>query len=383
MIPAPVPNRSRRRPTRTTGCPPRAGPRPGRRRPTRRRRSTGRAAPARGRRSARSALLLGAPETDPGGIVAANRSAQPAPRRSRPSTVETRCTSPGCCSTASRAVTSTVPGHADVLEVVAHEVDDHDVLGLVLGQQVGRGAPGALDRGRRRRRPRRARGTAPGEALTSRVAGSPPSAGTSTTPAYGAGLPAASAAREGPRVGVAGRPAPRAPGRGSPGTPRPRGPGAGSRATPATYAARRASCARRPAPGRARARTARAGARHGRRRSARTGTPPSNVAHDRPPAAGVQPAGSSTSPRPAAGRRRPANHAARSGDRSRPERYRRAARRRPRRSHVAPRRTGRPTRPAGRCGGSQLDSSRDASANVQNALGGGSRQEIMRTWLSW
>lgn len=36
-------------------------------------------------------------------------------------------------------------GGADAAEVVAYEVHDHDVLGVVLGEQVGDGAAGALD----------------------------------------------------------------------------------------------------------------------------------------------------------------------------------------------------------------------------------------------
>ena len=60
---------------------------------------------------ARSALDFGAPDTDPGGRVAVEqRRASRTPGRSRPDTVETRWTSPGCSSTAHSASTSTVPG---------------------------------------------------------------------------------------------------------------------------------------------------------------------------------------------------------------------------------------------------------------------------------
>ena len=56
------------------------------------------------------ALDFGAPETDPGGYVAANTSRHVAPSRSRPLTVETRWTSPGWSSKAQSASTDTVPG---------------------------------------------------------------------------------------------------------------------------------------------------------------------------------------------------------------------------------------------------------------------------------
>jgi hypothetical protein len=41
------------------------------------------------------------------------------------------------------------PGEADAREVVPHEVDDHDVLGVVLDEQLAPGRSGALDRPRR------------------------------------------------------------------------------------------------------------------------------------------------------------------------------------------------------------------------------------------
>ena len=77
--------------------------------PARRPRSRRRGARARGRRCTSRAAILGAPVTEPGGKVAAMASAQPAPGRSRPSTVDTRCASPGCSSTAHRDGTVTEP----------------------------------------------------------------------------------------------------------------------------------------------------------------------------------------------------------------------------------------------------------------------------------
>ena len=56
-----------------------------------------------------SAASLGAPVTDPGGNVASRASAHPAPGRIRPSTVLTRCTRPGCCSSANSDGTVTEP----------------------------------------------------------------------------------------------------------------------------------------------------------------------------------------------------------------------------------------------------------------------------------
>ena len=116
--------------------------------PARPPRSTGRAAPARGRAIAVSALDLGAPVTEPGGKVAASSVGQPASGRSRARTVDTRCTRPGCCSTAFSAGHLDRAGHRDRAEVVAHQVDDHHVLGPVLGGEPGGGRGGALDRPR-------------------------------------------------------------------------------------------------------------------------------------------------------------------------------------------------------------------------------------------
>ncbi len=56
-----------------------------------------------------SAASFGAPVTEPGGNVAASRSAQVRPSASRPSTVLTRWTSPGCTSVASSSGTVMEP----------------------------------------------------------------------------------------------------------------------------------------------------------------------------------------------------------------------------------------------------------------------------------
>src|SRR4029453_4108876 len=55
------------------------------------------------------AASLGAPVTEPGGKVASMASAHPSPSRSVPSTVLTRWTRPGACSTDHRAGTLTDP----------------------------------------------------------------------------------------------------------------------------------------------------------------------------------------------------------------------------------------------------------------------------------
>ena len=135
----------------------------------------------------RTADDFGAPVTDPGGNVATT-SGQPTSGRSSPRTVDTRCTSPGCSSRASSAGTSTVPV-ADPAEVVADEVDDHHVLRLVLGQQPVR----------RHRRPLDGSGLDRGavaaeEQLRRRGDDRDAEVGEDRSPAYGAGLPAASAA---------------------------------------------------------------------------------------------------------------------------------------------------------------------------------------------
>ena len=88
-----------------------------------------------------SAASLGAPVTEPGGKVAAISSAQPRPGPQPAPTVETRWTSPGWCSTAQQAGTVDRPALAHPAEVVADEVDDHHVLGPVLGQEAVGGRP--------------------------------------------------------------------------------------------------------------------------------------------------------------------------------------------------------------------------------------------------
>ena len=75
----------------------------------------------------------------PGGKVAAKSSAQPTPGRSSPGHRRDEVHQPGCSSGAHRWSTRTVPGPAHVRQVVADEVDDHDVLGVVLGQHGRRG----------------------------------------------------------------------------------------------------------------------------------------------------------------------------------------------------------------------------------------------------
>ena len=57
-----------------------------------------------------SARTFGAPVTEPGGNAARIRSPSPAPGRSVPVTVETRCQTPGCGSGPSRTGTVTEPG---------------------------------------------------------------------------------------------------------------------------------------------------------------------------------------------------------------------------------------------------------------------------------
>lgn len=58
---------------------------------------------------AASAEDFGAPDTEPGGSVAAAICGQVTPGRSEPDTVVTRWASPGCSSVAQRASTRTVP----------------------------------------------------------------------------------------------------------------------------------------------------------------------------------------------------------------------------------------------------------------------------------
>ena len=117
----------------------------------------------------RSALDLGAPVTEPGGKAAASSSGQPAPSAQlaahggdevdQPRVLLDRRTGRG---------RSRVPVAQTRPEVVADQVDDHHVLGVVLLQQVRLGAPGALDRARTRRSGRRGAGRARGRRWRSR-----------------------------------------------------------------------------------------------------------------------------------------------------------------------------------------------------------------------
>src|SRR5690606_18407749 len=114
VIPAPVPNRSTAPPSASRSIqkvrmPTASSPVP-------RSASTHPMPPQYGPRGAgsrspmiRMALDLGAPVTEPGGKAASSSSGQPAPARSSPRTVDTRCTRPGCFSTAHRSGTVTVP----------------------------------------------------------------------------------------------------------------------------------------------------------------------------------------------------------------------------------------------------------------------------------
>ena len=161
----------------------------------------------------RSALDLGAPVTEPGGNVAARSSGQPTPARSSPRTVETRWTRPGVLlDGAAGRGPSTRAGPADAAEVVADQVDDHHVLGVVLGQQVRRRSAGALDRAGRRAGRRRGAG----RARARRWRSSHARAGGAVA-AYGrrvaAGEAVAQAERVACRVGLGAR----GPGRGWPG----------------------------------------------------------------------------------------------------------------------------------------------------------------------
>ena len=113
---------------------------------------------------------------------------------SRPWTVETRWTRPGCSSSASSDVDLDRPRGAHALQVVADEVGDHDVLGAVLGRS-GRPPSTAVPlMGAEVRTPSSRRRYSSGDAVTTQAGGSPVAAGTWTPPANGAGLPCASRA---------------------------------------------------------------------------------------------------------------------------------------------------------------------------------------------
>ena len=136
-----------------------------------------------------SAASFGAPVTEPGGNVAAMASAQPQPGRRRPSTVRHEVDE------ARVVLDGEQGGHLDraevahPAEVVAHEVDDHHVLGAVLGGEAARVGRRALD-GRGLDDVAVARRNRSGDADATWQ----PTAGSRTTALYGAGLPSASAA---------------------------------------------------------------------------------------------------------------------------------------------------------------------------------------------
>ena len=79
------------------------------------------------------ARTFGAPETVPAGKHARSSSnGVDARRASSPATSETRWVMCEKRSGSRKRSTSTLPGQADAREVVAAEVDEHDVLGAVL-----------------------------------------------------------------------------------------------------------------------------------------------------------------------------------------------------------------------------------------------------------
>ena len=94
--------------------------------------STRRGRPARARAMWSIAEIFGAPVIEPPGNVACRISARPVPGRSRPSTVETRCVTPGQLALRHQLRPAHRARLADAREVVALEVDDHHVLGRVL-----------------------------------------------------------------------------------------------------------------------------------------------------------------------------------------------------------------------------------------------------------
>ena len=80
-----------------------------------------------------TAAIFGAPVTEPGGKLARSRSASSVPGRRSAATSETRCQTPGCASTPAQLRHVDGSEARDAAEVVADEVDDHHVLGAVLG----------------------------------------------------------------------------------------------------------------------------------------------------------------------------------------------------------------------------------------------------------
>ena len=99
-----------------------------------------------------SAASFGAPVTDPPGQTARSRSARSTPSRRTAVTRDSACHRWHQCRTANSDGTVDRPGLRDLGEVVALQVDDHDVLGPFLGggEQLAParrgGRAGALDR---------------------------------------------------------------------------------------------------------------------------------------------------------------------------------------------------------------------------------------------
>ena len=141
------------------------------------------AAPSRD--SSSRARIFGVPVTDAGGNVASSTAAIGTSASTRAETVDTRCHTPGAGRTTSSSGTVTDPGDRDPAQIVAYQVDDHDVLGDVLDRRAQRRRvrmprQRALDRARRRPPRRGAAGTAPATATPprpSRRRGRPPARG--------------------------------------------------------------------------------------------------------------------------------------------------------------------------------------------------------------
>ena len=93
----------------------------------------------------RSALPLGAPDTEPGGKAAARRSPQPTSSSSSARTLDTRWTSPGCSSTCSRDGTATEPVRATIDRSLRTRSTIITFSASSFGLQVGRDPPGPLD----------------------------------------------------------------------------------------------------------------------------------------------------------------------------------------------------------------------------------------------
>ncbi len=194
----------------------------------------------------RRALDLGAPVTEPGGKVAASSSGQPAPSAQLAAHGGDEVDQARVLLDGAQLGDGHGARGADPAEVVADQVDDHHVLGVVLLQQVRRGAAGALDRagldGAARRGAGRARARRWRSPRRARAGGSFPR----TAP--GCRAPAARSARPRRRPGRAA--ARTGPGRGSPGRPRrPRCARGCAARPPCTRRGRgRTSSRRRPGP---------------------------------------------------------------------------------------------------------------------------------------